>query len=218
MNENFLKEKLEQVFTQLKSLGLERSPFVLVSVVGQELLAAGHTNEAVGILESGLEIGTTSLKLKQSVLSALSTAYWSLGKTEKAMHYMREDLAVAKSLGDFTGELRANKNLGMAELHIGNNSDALTHYRQMLAAAVKLTDRVQMAAALSSLGQVYMRLFDPANSIASHQQCLEILNTMPQINGHQIAREHAALGNFFNFFKETFHAFYASMQSFLINF
>jgi hypothetical protein len=85
----------------LKYLGLEKSPFVIVSVVGQEVLNAGHTADAINILECALRIGSTSLKLRQSVLSALSTAYYNIGDWTKARQLMEEDLSISVSLGKY---------------------------------------------------------------------------------------------------------------------
>lgn len=78
---------------------LDKSPFVVVSVIGQELLTASHHTASVVVLEAALKIGTCSLKLRGSVFSALSSAHWSLGNTEKSTGYMQQDLEVAKTLG-----------------------------------------------------------------------------------------------------------------------
>lgn len=77
-----------------------QSPFVVISVIGQELLQAGQYQSAVTVLESALRIGSCSLKLRGSVFSALSSAYWALNQLDKAIGYMQQDLAVAKSLGE----------------------------------------------------------------------------------------------------------------------
>lgn len=92
-------ERFSNVYDELKSLGYDKNAFVLISVVGQELLGIGNTNEAVEILENALKIDTTNLELKQSVLSALSSAYWTLGSMKKALHVMEQDLSIALSLG-----------------------------------------------------------------------------------------------------------------------
>lgn len=84
---------------------LDKSPFVITSVVGQELLATGHHAAAVVVLESALRIGTCSLKLRGSVFSALSSAYWALNTLDRAIAYMQQDLAVAKSLGKISNLL-----------------------------------------------------------------------------------------------------------------
>lgn len=54
-----------------------------MSVIGQELLAAGQYSVAVVVLESALRIGTCSPKLRGSVFSALSSAYWALNSLDK---------------------------------------------------------------------------------------------------------------------------------------
>lgn len=82
---------------------LDKSPFVVVSVIGQELLTANHHTASVVVLEAALKIGTCSLKLRGSVFSALSSAHWSLGNTEKSTGYMQQDLEVAKTLGKVDG-------------------------------------------------------------------------------------------------------------------
>lgn len=92
-------EKYQVTFQQLENLRLGRSPFVLMAVIGQELLAISHYSAAVAVLESALIVGTCSLKLRGSVFSALSSAHWGLGALDKAIYYMQQDLAVAKSLG-----------------------------------------------------------------------------------------------------------------------
>ena len=90
---------LEPTYRQLQTMKLDKSPFVIISVIGQELLAqvikisltAGLTtlaiqakyNAAVMVLESALKIGTCSLKLRGSVFSALSSAYWALNSLDK---------------------------------------------------------------------------------------------------------------------------------------
>lgn len=88
------RASLEPIYRNLQSMQLDKSPFVVTSVVGQELLADKHLNAAVVVLESSLRIGTCSMKLKGSVYSALSTAYWELGETEKALQFMQSDLQV----------------------------------------------------------------------------------------------------------------------------
>lgn len=87
-------------FVLLRHFICLQSPFVVISVVGQELLQAGQYQAAVTVLEAALRIGTCSLKLRGSVFSALSSAYWALNQLDKAIGYMQQDLAVAKSLGE----------------------------------------------------------------------------------------------------------------------
>ncbi|KAJ8415510.1 hypothetical protein AAFF_G00424900 [Aldrovandia affinis] len=167
-----LRESLEPTYQQLQKMKLDKSPFVVVSVIGQELLTGGHHGASVVVLEAALKIGSCSLKLRGSVFSALSSAYWSLGNTEKSTGYMQQDLEVSKTLGDQTGECRAHGNLGSAFFSKGNYREALTNHRHQLVLAMKLKDREAASSALSSLGHVYTAIGDYPNALASHKQCV----------------------------------------------
>uniref|UniRef100_A0A671NHD0 Tetratricopeptide repeat protein 28 n=1 Tax=Sinocyclocheilus anshuiensis TaxID=1608454 RepID=A0A671NHD0_9TELE len=167
-----LRESLEPTYQQLQKMKLDKSPIVVVSVIGQELLTASHHGASVVVLEAALKIGTCSLKLRGSVFSALSSSYWSLGNTEKSTAYMQQDLEVAKTLGDQTGECRAHGNLGSAFFSKGNYREALSNHRHQLVLAMKLKDREAASSALSSLGHVYTAIGDYPNALASHKQCV----------------------------------------------
>ncbi|XP_074546098.1 tetratricopeptide repeat protein 28 isoform X2 [Halichoeres trimaculatus] len=167
-----LRDSLEPTYQQLQRMKLDKSPFVVVSVIGQELLTHGFHGASVVVLEAGLKIGTCSLKLRGSVFSALSSAYWSLGNAEKSMAYMQQDLEVTKTLGDQPGECRAHGNLGSALFSKGSYREALANHRNQLVLAMKLKDREAASDALSSLGHVYTAIGDYPNSLASHKQCV----------------------------------------------
>ncbi|CAB3246278.1 unnamed protein product [Arctia plantaginis] len=173
-----LRTTLEPTFRQLEAMKLDQSPFVLISVVGQELLAAGQYQSAVTVLEAALRIGSCSLKLRGSVFSALSSAHWALSQLDAAINYMQQDLAVAKSLGDTAGECRAHGNLGAAYFSQGSYKDALTAHRYQLVLAMKCKDTQAAAAALTSLGHVYTAIGDYPNALASHKQCVQLVKQM----------------------------------------
>ncbi|KAK9522532.1 hypothetical protein VZT92_018988 [Zoarces viviparus] len=151
-----LRESLEPTYQQLQKMKLDKSPFVVVSVIGQELLTASHHTASVVVLEAALKIGTCSLKLRGSVFSALSSAQWSLGNTEKSTGYMQQDLEVAKTLGDQTGECRAHGNLGSAFFSKGNYREALTNHRNQLVLAMKLKDREVWDCAVPSISLFWL--------------------------------------------------------------
>ncbi|KAM4527799.1 tetratricopeptide repeat protein 28 isoform 2-T2 [Odontesthes bonariensis] len=167
-----LRDSLEPTYQQLQKMKLDKSPFVVVSVIGQELLTHGFHGASAVVLEAGLKIGTCSLKLRGSVFSALSSAYWSLGNVEKSMAHMQQDLEVTKTLGDQSGECRAHGNLGSAFFSKSNYREALANHRNQLVLAMKLKDREAASDALSSLGHVYTAIGDYPNALASHKQCV----------------------------------------------
>ncbi|XP_011297829.1 tetratricopeptide repeat protein 28 [Fopius arisanus] len=173
-----LRPTLEPTFQQLRAMKLDESPFVVISVVGQELLGAGQYKAAAGVLEAALAIGTCSLKLRGSVFSALSSAYWALNSLDKAISYMQQDLGVARSLGDTQGECRAHGNLGSAYFSKGTYKEALTAHRYQLVLAMKCKDAQAAASALTSLGHVYTAIGDLPNALASHKQCVQLVKQM----------------------------------------
>ncbi|CAH1107767.1 unnamed protein product [Psylliodes chrysocephalus] len=173
-----LRHHLEPTLEQLEVMKLDQSPFVLISVIGQELLAAGLYHAAVNVLESALRIGSCSLKLRGSVFSALSSAHWALNQLDQAIGFMQQDLAIAKSLGDTAGECRAHGNLGSAYFSQGSYKEALTAHRYQLVLAMKCKDTQAAAAALTSLGHVYTAIGDYPNALASHKQCVQLVKQM----------------------------------------
>lgn len=173
-----LRATLEPTYRQLQSMRLDKSPFVMTSVIGQELLATGQHSAAVVLLETALHIGTCSLKLRGSVFSALSSAYWALNSLDRAIAYMQQDLAVAKSLNDQAGECRAHGNLGSAHFSKGSYKEALSSHRYQLVLAMKCKDSQAAALALTSLGHVYTAVGDYPNALASHKQCVQLVRQM----------------------------------------
>ena len=78
----------------IRLVKLDKNPFIITAVVGQELLSTGHTQAAMKVLEAARAIGTDSLKLEASLLQALGRVHWSLKNTDKALAYMEEDLKI----------------------------------------------------------------------------------------------------------------------------
>ncbi|XP_032226539.2 tetratricopeptide repeat protein 28 isoform X2 [Nematostella vectensis] len=173
-----LKDSLQPTCDQLKTMRLDKSPFVMISLIGQELLSLNYLQAAVGCLEAALKIGTCGLKLRGSVISALSTAYWKMGNVTKAMEYMKQDLETSQSLGDKVGECRAHRNLGGACYSQRLHHEATEHYRMQFAIAMKIKDLHSAALALSSLGHVYVAVNDYSNALASHRQASQLYKEM----------------------------------------
>ncbi|XP_061732037.1 tetratricopeptide repeat protein 28 isoform X1 [Nerophis ophidion] len=169
-----LRGTFKPTYQQLRSMKLDRSPFMVVSVIGQELLTHGFHAAAAAALEAALKIGTCSLKLRGSVFSALGATYWSLGNTEKSLAYMQQDLEVARTLGDQSGEARAHGNLGSALFSKGSYREALANHRRQLGLSIKLKDKEAASDALSSLGHVYTAIGDYPNALTSHKQCVAL--------------------------------------------
>lgn len=185
-----LRATLEPIYSQLKGMKLDKSAFVMISVIGQELLSVGHVTAAIDCLEAALKVGTCGLRLRGSVISALSTAYWKLGNLKKAMEYMRQDLETSQSLNDKGGECRAYGNLGGAYYSQRMFKEAVEHQRSQLDIALTIKDRKTAASALSSLGHTHVSMTDYTSAISSHKQSMQIYKELKDRQGE--ARE---LGN-----------------------
>lgn len=69
---------------------------------------------------------------------------------------MQQDLLVAKSLKDISGESRAHGNLGSAYFSKGSYREALTAHRYQLVFAMKAKEMKAAASALTSLGKLFI--------------------------------------------------------------
>ena len=155
-------------------MGMDNSPFIIASIIGQELLSVREVYPAITVLEAALQIGTTDVKLKESVLSALSSAHWKTGNTKRAMRYMEDDLKTAEELNDDPGQCRAHGNLGNAYYSQNMYKKSLKHHKLQLNIATRTQDRKLIAEALTSLGHVYVSTGDHSSALASHKRCLLI--------------------------------------------
>ena len=78
-----LKINFESVLRHLNDNDCAQNAFILVTVIGQEMLAAKYFETAASLLQIALKIDDNSPKLRASVFSALSSAFWALGQPDK---------------------------------------------------------------------------------------------------------------------------------------
>uniref|UniRef100_A0A673K3A1 Tetratricopeptide repeat protein 28 n=1 Tax=Sinocyclocheilus rhinocerous TaxID=307959 RepID=A0A673K3A1_9TELE len=217
-----LRESLEPTYQQLQKMKLDKSPFVVVSVIGQELLTASHHGASVVVLEAALKIGTCSLKLRGSVFSALSSSYWSLGNTEKSTAYMQQDLEVAKTLGErlfwglwqkchqneqksltnsrYRAKMAASSalsSLGHVYTAIGDYPNALASHKQCVLLAKQSKDQLSEARELGNMGAVYIAMGDFDNAVQCHEQHLSIAKSLG--NKREEARAYSNLGSAYHY-------------------
>ena len=82
----------------MKELGLEKSQFVTISVIGQQFLEVHDSQTAISILRIALNIDSPSLKLKESTLGALAKAYYEAKNFNKAIDYLELQLELVTQL------------------------------------------------------------------------------------------------------------------------
>lgn len=153
-----LKGNFQPKLEKFESLKLDRNPFIITSIVGQELLSASKLEPAMKVLEAARIIGTDSMKLEASLLQALGKVHWTMKNTERALEYMENDLKIRESLGDHPGILRALDNLGIAYSSVGRYDDAIRHHTHQLEMAQSLSDTKEMINALQRLGSAFSKI------------------------------------------------------------
>lgn len=196
------KQDFEPKYKKLKSLDYDKKPFVVVSVLGQELLAKGHGEHAAIILESALKMGADNKKFKGSVLSTIALAYCLMKDYEKAATYMQKELEVENELEDANGQCKVLSNLGYTYYKLRKFDKSLEAHRKQLNLAMKTHLFQQASVALNALGHVHAARNDYLNALTSHTRCLDILKQLGDNHYSQykellsIGHIHSMLGDF----------------------
>lgn len=191
----------ELEYLHLERRNLHKNPFVVMSVIGHELLSCHHYGQAIVILEAALKIGSTSPRMTGAVRSALSSAHWSLKKYEKSIEYMQEDLEIQILMKDFNGQCRVFGNLGFAYYILKNYEESLKAHRKQLELAMKITGNAQQAIiALNALGHIHVSLNDLNSALLSHTRCLQLIKQQQHVvgdNNSALSRELACVGHIY---------------------
>ncbi|EYC00697.1 hypothetical protein Y032_0113g355 [Ancylostoma ceylanicum] len=139
---------------RLQNVGLDRDRFTVLTMVGQELAAAGHHKDALTVLSRALTLHTPSLRLRESALSSLASVHFLLGEyTQAAMRY-EQQLDIRLRLGGPPAEV--HDNVAMSAEAAGNHTMALSHRRKKtkyLHGLLLAEERLKIARLLGCLNQ-----------------------------------------------------------------
>ena len=86
---------------------------------------------------------------------------------------MKNDLKIAKEIGDRAGEGRAYGNLGNAYQSLGDYRKAIEHHEIGLKIAKEIGDRAGEGRAYGNLGNAYQSLGDYRKAIEYHEKDLK---------------------------------------------
>lgn len=128
----FSVDNFEPKLKQFQELKLEKTPFIVVSLVGQELLSNSRLDQSLRVLDAARSIGTDSARLKASLLQTLGHAYWQSGNVSQALEYMERNLTVNINNKDERAQCKSHANLGVAYSSLGQFQEALYHHEQQL--------------------------------------------------------------------------------------
>ena len=193
LNSDF-KSDFETKYNKLKTLDLDKKPFVVVSVLGQDVLAKGHSEHAAIILESALRMGADNKKFKGSVLSTIGYAYCTMRDYEKAVTYMLKELDVESELEDINAQCRVLSNLGYTYYKMRKFDKSLESHRKQLSLAMRTHLFQQASIALNAIGHVHAARNDFTSALTSHTRCLEILKQLGD-NDYSQYRELLSIGH-----------------------
>ena len=101
-------------------------------------------------------------------------AYHKLGDFNRAIEYHKQNLSIAKELGDRADEGRAYNNLGMAYHKLGDFNQAIEYHKRYLSIAKELGDRADEGRTYNNLGMAYHKLGDFNQAIEYHKRYLSI--------------------------------------------
>ena len=135
------------------------------------------------------------------ILDSLARASLSLGKTDDAIAFDRQALALNQSLGREREVERIWIELGRAYQYRGERHQALDCYRQALELSQRLDDRWAQAASLQNLGMVYHWLGETGQAIDHYKQALELWRLLG--NRSDKAKTGANLGDLYQSIGET---------------
>jgi tetratricopeptide (TPR) repeat protein len=128
-----------------------------------------------------------------AALGNLGILYAALGEMERAIGYYKQDLAIARELGNRGGEGNVLGNLGSAYYMLGQVEQALSMYQQQLEIAQELGDRRREGGALGNLGLAYYTLGDVSRAIDFQEQHLRLARAIGDRRGERIGLSN--LGN-----------------------
>lgn len=115
-----------------------------LALEGERLCKEGRWAEGVERLESAARAGTQDLKTLSALYSQLGNAYFYLENYSKSLEYHKQDLTLARTLGDKLGEAKACGNIGSALKALGQFDESVACCRMQLDIAREISDKVSV--------------------------------------------------------------------------
>lgn len=114
-----------------------------LALEGERLCREGQWEAGIQRLEAATKTGSSDLKTLSALYSQLGNAYFFLEDFSRAIEYHRQDLTLARQLGDRLGEAKSCGNIGSALKALSQFDEAIACCRMQLDLARELKDRVR---------------------------------------------------------------------------
>ena len=119
-----------------------------LALEGERLCREGQWEAGIERLEAATRTGSSDSKTLSALYSQLGNAYYYLEDFSKAIEYHRQDLTIARQMGDKLGEAKSCGNIGSALKAMCQFDEAIACCRMQLDLARELGDRVSPARVL----------------------------------------------------------------------
>ncbi len=111
---------------------------------GERLCRDGCWEEGIQRLEAATRTGTSDVKILSALYSQLGNAYFYVENYSKSLEYHKQDLTLARSMGDRLGEAKACGNIGSALKALGQYDESIACCRMQLDLARGMADKVSI--------------------------------------------------------------------------
>lgn len=115
-----------------------------LALEGERLCKEGQWEAGIERLEAATRTGSSDMKTLSALYSQLGNAYYYLEDFSKAIEYHRQDLTIARQIGDKLGEAKSCGNIGSALKAMYQFDEAIACCRMQLDLARELRDRVSV--------------------------------------------------------------------------
>lgn len=117
-----------------------------LALEGERLCKEGQWEAGIERLEAATKTGSSDMKTLSALYSQLGNAYYYLEDFTKAIEYHRQDLTIARQMGDKLGEAKSCGNIGSALKAMSQFDEAIACCRMQLDLARELGDKVSYGA------------------------------------------------------------------------
>ena len=115
-----------------------------LALEGERLCREGRWEEGVQKLDAATRTGTADPRTLSALYSQLGNAYFYLEDHGKALEFHKQDLTVARAMGDKQGEAKACGNIGSALKALGQFDEAIACCRMQVDLAREIADKVRL--------------------------------------------------------------------------
>lgn len=118
-----------------------------LAIEGERLIKEGLCAEGIERFEAAIKMGTSDLKTLSALYSQLGNAYFYQENYSKSLECHKQDLTLARNMGDKLGEAKASGNIGSALKALGQFDESIACCRMQLDLARDIADKVSLCRA-----------------------------------------------------------------------